>query len=242
MNNFFIFIFLSLKLFSQKSEILINKSLHHNYPIGTVYIIEKPTDKSRLLFAGEISIITGKKCLTIKSALQRLEYRCKEINANSYTLKSFQIVDTTLSMIFEAYFINESQVKVMNSQKIKNNLFVFHSSFDTIMRRIEVNENEINLYPDSIACISITSNRNFIFKTSKFSEQLIEKSVKSNKEAFFTCIGLKKNYFSGGIPYAIWYLNNKYNLHSFETFYNLDYKTGRLLLDVFPTMKQISIP
>ena len=242
MNNFFFFLFISLKIFSQKSEILVNKYLKHNYPIGNVYIIEKETDINKLLFAGEISIVTGKKSLTVKNALQRLEFKCKEVNANSYKLKSFQIIDTTLSMIFNAYFINEVQAKEMKSHKITKHLFIFHNSFDTIIRRIMINESSIILYPDSIVNVNFPYKRKIILKTSNVSEQLIEKKLKSNNEACFISLGFKKNYFSGGIPYTIWYLNNKYNLHTFETFYNLDYNTGRLLIDIYPTMKQISIP
>ena len=235
-------LFCCLNGFSQKSEILVNKNLKHNYPVGTVYILEQETDISRLLFAGEISLITGKKALTIKSALQRIEYRCKEINANSYKLKSFQVVDTTLSMIFDAYFINEPQVKTLKTQRVKNNLYIFHSSFDSIIRKISINDFEVNLYQDSVFNLALLNNRKIVLKTSKLSEQLIEKNFKTDNDAYFMCLGAKKNYISGGIPYAIWYLNNKYNLHSFETFYNLDYNTGRLLIDIYKTTKQISIP
>ncbi len=242
MHKCFVLILLSINLFSQKSKILINNNIKHNYPLGRVYIIEKPFDTSKLLFAGEVSIETGTRCDRIQASLQRLEFRCKEISSNSYKLKSYQIVDTTLSMIFSCYFINEVQAQQMKLQKVNKQLFILHSSYDTLVRKIVINGKTVSLYQDSIISISVQNKCNLILKTAQESEQPINKKLNADKEAMFIYIGFKKNYFYGAIPVAAWYLTNKFILHTFETFYDLDYNTGRLLLDLFPIAKEISIP
>lgn len=220
---------------------MLNKNLNHPYVIGKIYYIENQVDTSKLLYAGEISLETGLNSLVVAAGLQRLEFRCKEINANSYKLKSHSIKDTTLTMIFSAYFIGEKMAERMKQHHIQNRLFVTNNIYDTLNRTLIVNEEDLRFSCNGFVQFDVNTDSTIVLKTNIESTQDYKVKVKQNQDAVFLTIGFKKNYSYGLIPYTVWYLSNRYALHTFERFYKLDYNTGRVLVEIFPEAKQISV-
>lgn len=230
---FTIFLFYTLSFFSQKSQVIENKNLNHNYALGKVYYIEDSLDTRNLLYAGKISIITGIRNQVISASLQRLEYRAKEINANSYKLDSFTIKDTTINMVFDCYFIGEKQAKINLKQRLKNQIFISNNVFDTLTRSLVVNSKLIKFKCNNYFSYSFDKDTIISIKTNIESEEVFNKDLTYNDNAYFYTIGYKKNYTIGALPYLVWYLTNKYALHNFERFYKLDYNSGRLLFEIY---------
>lgn len=230
---YLVFCLYTVQVFSQKSQIIENKNLNHNYALGKVYYLEDSVDTQKLPHAGKILITTGTRNQVISSSLQRLEYRAKEINANSYKLESFTIKDTTINMVFDCYFIGEKQIKNNLKHRLKNKLFITNNIFDTITRSLVVNANLLKLKCNNYFSYSFSSDTVISIKTNTESEDVFSKELTYNEDAYFYTIGYKKNYTIGALPYLAWYLTNKYALHNFERFYKLDYNSGRLLLEIY---------
>lgn len=105
---FFLF-FICGSLFSQRSEIVFQSKATHNYAIGKLFYIEDVIDTSRLMHMATIKITSSNQDFFVSKAHNLLEFKTKELNANSYKLKSYSTVDTTLIMLFDVYFASENK-------------------------------------------------------------------------------------------------------------------------------------
>ena len=68
-------IFMTISLFSQRSEVVFKSKASHNYAIGKQYYIEDAIDTSRLMFLATVKITSSNQDVFISKAHNLLEYK-----------------------------------------------------------------------------------------------------------------------------------------------------------------------
>lgn len=256
--SFILFLFLVSNsiLFSQQSEVVFISKATHNYAIGKLYYIEDAIDTSRLIFMATIKITSSNQDVFVLDGHNLLEFKAKELNANSYKLKSFSSIDTTLIMFFDVYFAPDKQIELIEKNRIYRKIVLFNNIKDTIFRTVFVNDSSI----------SFIRNKHLAIETSKFQKEFSVRLVKSKegngiltktitkvKTAMFFTIKLKDNSPTvpiivggavGGILGSLvvagtMQLLNKKTDPVYDRFSRLSYNLGRLLLEIYPQDKQI---
>jgi hypothetical protein len=234
-------IFMTISLFSQSSEVVFKSKASHNYAIGKQYYIEDAIDTSRLMFLATVKITSSNQDVFISKAHNLLEYKSKELNANSYKLKSVSTVDTTLIMLFDVYF--------------KEKFIFFNNIKDTIYRTVFINHKAYSFLRKNHIKFDNVANREICFQLDTANNESKCKKMDIGDDAFFYSIKIKENtniYFVpvvGAAPVLViaavaataTTLANKYINPNQEKFTNISYSLGRLLMEIYPQDKQITL-
>ncbi|MCD6016952.1 MAG: hypothetical protein K0S53_73 [Bacteroidetes bacterium] len=256
MTRFFVLFLLSFSSFfsfSQRSEVVYKSKFSHNYAIGKHYYIEDAIDTSKLFFIATIRITSSNQDVFISKAHNLLEFKAKELNANSYKLKSFSLIDTTLTMLFDVYFAPEKQIDLIRSTRVKERFIYFNNIKDTIYRTVFINEKAYLFSRKKHIEFSNVTNREICFQLDTASRENKCKKMKDGEDAFFYSVKIKENtsiYFVpvvGGAPVFLVAaaaatavaLANKYVNPNQEKFTNISYSLGRLLMEIYPLDKEV---
>lgn len=254
----FLLIFSSISLFSQRSEIVFKSKASHNYAIGKQYYIEDAVDTSKLIFLATVKITSSNQDVFVSKAHNLLEYKTKELNANSYKLKSVTTVDTSLIMFFDAYFAPDKQIESIEKNKLTGKIILFNNIKDTIFRSLFINDSSISfLRKKHVSIGSSHSQKDFNIRLveRKDALEILTKTVKKDNTALFYTIKLRDDSHSlpvivggavGGIIGAVivagtMQLMNKNTDPEYDRFSRLNYNLGRLLMEIYPQDKQITL-
>lgn len=249
----FLFVFSVKLLVSQRSEILFKSKVSHNYAIGSHYYVEKGIDTSKLMFMGLVGITSSNQDVFISKAHSLLVSKTKELNGNSYQLRSCNYTDTVLNMVFEIYFSPDHQIKLIKDKRIKDRFIYFNNIKDTLSRCVYINDQQYSFSRSKHLEVYNVSNREVCFQLDTAVHEKKCKTMKSGEDAFFYSIKIRENTniyilpIGGGIPGIILagaattavILANKYINPNQEKFTNISYSLGRLLMDLYPVDKQI---
>ena len=252
--SFFIVLVISIHFysFSQKSEIIQRSSFKHNYAIGYCYYVEDNIDTSRLFFMGVVKVISSNKDEYVVPAITLLNSKTKELNGNSYKLRTYNSQDTTLTMLFDVYFASEKYIELMKTNAVKEKIVLFNNTKDSIIRTLIVNDILYNFPRDKHFEI-LTFNKDINLKLQNDSTlKGTTENIHKNKKAVFLTIKKKDTLTPvlvggaiGGIVGAIiakeiaegYPRNNSNN----EIFSQLNYNTGRILMNLYPLQQQIKV-
>lgn len=248
-------IFMTISLFSQRSEVVFKSKASHNYAIGKQYYIEDAIDTSRLMFLATVKITSSNQDVFISKAHNLLEYKSKELNANSYKFKSVSTVDTTLIMLFDVYFAPEKQIELIKRNRIKEKFIFFNNIKDTIYRTVFINHKAYSFLRKNHIKFDNVANREICFQLDTANNESKCKKMDIGDDAFFYSIKIKENtniYFVpvvGAAPVlviaavaaTVTTLANKYINPNQEKFTNISYSLGRLLMEIYPQDKQITL-
>jgi hypothetical protein len=246
---------ITISLFSQRSEVVFKSKASHNYAIGKQYYIEKAIDTSRLMFLATVKITSSNQDVFISRAHNLLEYKSKELNANSYKLKSVATFDTTLMMLFDVYFAPEKQIDLIKRNRIKEKFIFFNNIKDTIYRTVFINHKPYSFLRKNHIQFNNVTGREVCFQLDTANNESKCKKMNKGEDAFFYSIKIKENtniYFVpvvGAAPVLIiaavaataTTLANKYINPNQEKFTNISYSLGRLLMEIYPQDKQITL-
>lgn len=261
MTRFFVLIlliFYNSFLFPQRSEIVFKSKASHNYAIGKLYYIEEAIDTSRLMFLATIKITSSNQDVFISKAHNLLEYKTKELTANSYKIKSFSSVDTTLIMLFDVYFSPDKQIELIKKNILNGKIILFNNIKDTIYRNVFVNDSCVYfLRKKHFSILSSRPQKDFSIRLVERTDalEILSKTIKKENTALFYTIKLRDD--SRAIPVIIggaiggiigsaiaagtMELMNKNISPEHDRFSRLNYNLGRLLMEVYPLDKQMSL-
>ena len=248
----YFFVFISNNFFSQKTEVVFKSSITHNYVIGNDYYVEDNIDTSKLLFMGIIRVTVDNLDEFVADAQRVLKTKSKELNGNAYKLKQYVLQGTTLTLSFDIYFASEKQVDLIKRNSIKEKIIVFNNTKDTLQRLIIINNDrqffafnkriEIN-GAGKEATLTLDSTINWVNTI---------KLIEENKHARFFTIKLRDNFTPiivgsvlGGVVGAViasGAVQKRKNKVQNEFFSSLNYNTGRILMEIYPLDKQITLP
>lgn len=251
----FFLIFYSLCSFSQKSEVVFKSATSHNYAIGKHYYIEDAIDTSKLLFLATIKIISSNQDVFISKSHSLLAFKAKELNANSYKIKSFSSVDTTLTMFFDVYFAPEKQVDLIKKHRIKESYIFFNNIKDTIFRTVFINHQAYSFLRKKHIQFNNVINREVCFHLDSLNNESRCKKMDIGEDAFFYSVKIKENtgvyfipvgavapvFIVAAIAVTAAGLANKYINPNQEKFANISYNLGRILMEIYPLDKQITL-
>lgn len=254
---FLVFFSLCNDGFSQKSEVVYKSKFKHNYALGYDYYVEDAVDTAKLFYMGTIKIITSNQDGLMTAARQLLKTKIKEeLNGNAYKLKSFTKTDTTLHLFFDVYFAPDKQIEIIEQNRIKEKMVVFNNIKDTIQRELFVNDRLVSFHRSKHLVIS--ANEELKLNLYDINKESFKEKPRKNKDASFYSIRLKEKTGSivvfvpgpaGAATFIIAAaiaatangLANKYLKPGFERFAKLDYNSGRILMEIYPQDKQISV-
>ncbi len=253
--NLFFVLVLSIHFysFSQRSEIIQRSAVKHNYAIGYDYYVEDNIDTTRLLFMGVIQITTGNSDVSLVSATHLLKTKAKEINGNSYKLKNFLKRDTTLILLFDIYYASENQVNLIKQSRLKNQVIVFNNIKDTLTRRLTINDSMYSFNRSKYLVID-TKNKNVKIRIDSATTVRYNDRIKPGQIAEFITVKANNNaallYSAAGataglvgvvIVATAEGLINKHVKPSNEFLSNMNYLTGRILMNIYPMDTRISL-
>ena len=261
MIRFFVLFLLFLSsgfLFSQRSEIVFKSKASHNYAIGKLYYVEEAIDTSRLMFMATIKITSSNQDVFVSKAHNLLEYKTKELNANSYKLRSFSSIDTTLIMFFDVYFANSKQLELIEKNRLCGKIILFNNIKDTIFRKVFVNDSSVSFLRKkhlSISSLNLEKDYKIRLVERKDALESLSKTVKKGSAALFYTIKLRDDSRSlpviiggavGGIIGSVivagtMQLMNKNTDPEYDRFSRLNYNLGKLLMEIYPQDKQITL-
>ncbi len=254
MTRFFVlfFIFLVDVSLAQRAEIIQRTSFSHDYVVGYSYYVEDNIDTARLFFLGIVKTVSSNRDDFASSVISRLNSKTKDLNGNAYKLKTFEMKDTTLTMFFDIYFAPEKHIDLMKINAVKEKIIIFNNTKDTSQRKLVIN-NKSYYFPRNKHFEIFTYNKDINLKLevdSSFSGTT--ENISKNKKALFLSIK-KKNTDTpvliggaiGGLVGAViakeisegYPRNNPDN----EVFSQLNYNTGRILMNIYQLDKLISI-
>ena len=248
-----VLIFLSLTSFAQKSEIVFKSSVTHNYIVGNDYYIEDEIDTTRLLFMGTIKITCANQDEYIADAQRILKTKAKELNGNCYKLKNYILQESSISMLFDVYFAPEAQVEIVKSHSLKDKIIVFNSIKSTSSRLLIVNSSKHYFSKNKRLEIITTAQTELNLDTTGVYLNSMIKTVEmsKNKKAVFLTIKLKNDpapaIIGGAIGGVVGAMignsasQKRKDLIRNESFSNLNYNTGRILMEIYPIDKQITL-
>ncbi len=254
----FLLCFSNSFLFSQRGEVVLKSKASHNYAIGKLYYIEEVVDTSRLMFMATIKITSSNQDFFVSKAHNLLEYKTKELNANSYKIKSFSLIDTTLIMLFDVYFASDKQIEVIERNRLHGKIILFNNIKDTIFRTVFINDSSILfLRKKHLSIASSRFQKDFKIRLVERKDALenLSKTIKKDNSALFYTIKLRDDSRSlpvivggavGGIIGAVivtgtMQLMNKNTDPEYDRFSRLNYNLGRLLMEIYPQDKQITL-
>ncbi|MES2760976.1 MAG: hypothetical protein V4677_02170 [Bacteroidota bacterium] len=237
--------------FSQRSEIVQRSAVKHNYAIGFDYYVEDNIDTTRLLFMGVIQITSGNSDVSLVSATHLLKTKTKELNGNSYKLKSFSKQDTTLILLFDIYYASENQVKLIKQSRLKDQVIVFNNIKDTLTRRLNINDSMYSFKRSKYLIID-TKNKNVKIKIDSATTVRYNDRIKPGQIAEFITVkannGAALLYSAAGATAGVVgvvivatteSLINRHVKPGNEFLSNMNYLTGRILMNIYPMDKQI---
>jgi len=244
---------LSFTTFAQKSEIVFKSTINHNYIVGNDYYVEDEIDTTRLLFMGTIKITCANQDEFIADAQRVLKTKAKELNGNCYKLKNFIIQESSINMLFDVYFAPEAQIEIIKSHSIKDKIIIFNSIKSTSQRLLIVNSNKQcfskNKRLEIIATTQIELNLDTTGLPLNSKIKTVEMS--KNKKVVFITIKLKNDPTPaivggaiGGVIGAMVLSSGSQKMKESiknENFSNLNYNTGRILMEIYPIDKQITL-
>lgn len=246
----FLFITSFLSSFSQRSEVVFKSKVNHNYALGYDYYVEDYIDTSKLIFMGVLKIISSNQDILMVNSHQLLKTKTKELNGNSYKLKSFSKQDTTLTLLFDVYFAPDKQIDLIKKNRVKETIFVFNNIKDTIYRNLFVNNRAYLFKRNKHLEIFATGDNEFKLKLDSTNFVNQSNALSKNQDALFFTIKLKDNLAPaliggvlGGVIGAIVVssLANKYINPENETISKINYNTGRILKEIYPLDKLITL-
>ena len=237
---------------------MLQSKASHNYAIGKLFYIEDAIDTSRLMHMATLKITSSNQDVFVSRAHNLLEQKTKEVNANSYKLKSFSLVDTTLIMLFDVYFASEKQLELVEKNRISGKLIIFNNIKDTIYRSVYIGDScVIFSRKKHLAILSTANKKEICLRLVKRKDALEKLSKTMNKEstALFYTIKLRDDSRSvpvmlggavGGVLGAIivegtMQLMNKNTDPEYDRFSRLSYNLGRMLVEIYPVDKQITL-
>lgn len=249
----FFFIASFLSSFSQRSEIVFKSKVNHNYALGYDYYVEDNIDTTKLLFMGVLKIISGNQDVFVVEATHLLKTKAKELNGNSYKLKSFSKQDTTLTLLFDIYFAPENQVKLIKQSRLTSQVIVFNNIKDTLTRRLVVNDSMYSFNRSKCFLIE-TKNKNVKIKIDSAKTVRYNDRIKPGQPAEFITVKASNNTaliyvaaaVTGGlvgiaVASTTQALTNRQIIPSLEFLSNVNYITGRILMNIYPIDKRISL-
>lgn len=240
--------------FSQKSKIILQSNLKHNYAIGKDYYVEDAIDTTRLLFMGVIQITSSNQDALIVGGIHLLKTKTKELNGNGYRLKSFETKDTTIIMLFDIYFVPDKQVELIKINRLKNNIIVFNNIKDTLIRRLVVNETMYSFKRNKSILIE-TNNKNIQIKidtakTIRYNDRIKQEQLTefltvkpiNTSALIYTGAAVTGGLIGIAVATTADVLMYKNLLPSREFLSNLNYNVGRVLIEIYPLDNKILIP
>lgn len=246
----------SVFCFSQKSELVFKSKNNHNYAIGKDYYVENNIDTARLMHMATIKIVSSNQDVFVFKAHNLLVIKVKEFNGNCYKLRSHSLADTTLTMLFDVYFASEKQQELMKQERVKEKIIVFNNIKDTIYRKIFLNKTPYDFARKGHLEINNILDKTVVMQLDTTFNEIEKEKMKKGQKASFCTIKLKQD--STPVPIAIggavggvigavlvastMEMMNKNINPRFERFSNLSYNLGRILMEIYPLDKQISIP
>lgn len=249
----FLLIFCTGFLFSQRSEVVLKSKITHNYALGYDYYIEDNIDTTKLFFMGVLKIVSGNQDVFIIEATHLLKIKAKELNGNSYKLKSFSKQDTTLTLLFDIYYAPENQVKLIKQSRLKDQIIVFNNIKDTLIRRLVVNDSMYSFNRSKYFLID-TKNKNVKIKIDSAKTVRYNDRIKPGQPVEFITVKASNNTaliyaaaaVTGGlvgiaVASTTQVLTNRQIIPSLEFLSNVNYITGRILMNIYPIDKQISL-
>ncbi|HRG01384.1 MAG TPA: hypothetical protein PKZ75_09725 [Bacteroidia bacterium] len=254
----FLLLFINNCFFSQRSEVVFQSKASHNYAIGKLFYVEDVIDTSRLMHMATLKITSSNQDVFVSKAHNLLEIKTKELNANSYKLKSFSLVDTTLIMFFDVYFAPEKQIELIEKNRILGKLILFNNIKDTIYRNVCVGDSCVVFSRKKYLSISASTNKKDIslrLVKRKDALEILTKTINKENAAFFYTVKLRDDSQSvpvmlggalGGVLGALivaetMQLMNKNTDPEYDRFSRLSYNLGRTLIAIYPLDKQISL-
>lgn len=251
----FFLIFSTGFLFSQRSEVVFKSANSHNYAIGKSYYIEDAIDTSKLMFLATIKITSSNQDVFVSKAHNLLEYKTKELSANSYKIKSFFSIDTTLIMFLDVYFAPEKQVDLIKKYRIKESFIFFNNIKDTIFRTVFINHQAYSFSRKKHIQFNNVINREICFHLDSLNKESRCKKMDMGEDAFFYSVKIKENtgiyfipvgaaapvFIVAAIAVTAAGLANKYINPNQEKFVNISYNLGRILMKIYPLDKQITL-
>ena len=247
------FVCISNNLLSQKSEVIFRSSISHNYVIGNDYYVEDNIDTTSLLFMGTIRFIVENLDEFVADAQRVLKTKSKELNGNAYKLKQYALQGTTLTLLFDVYFAPKKQVDLIKKNSIKEKIIVFNNTKDSLKRLIVINnQNQFFAFNKRIEIYGVGKEVTLTLDSTFNWVNTIE-VIEENKHARFFTIKLKDNITPiivggalGGVVGAViassTVQKKRPNKIRNEFFSSLNYNTGRILMEIYPLEKQITLP
>jgi hypothetical protein len=244
--------------FSQRAEIIHQSSFKHEYAIGYSYYVEDNIDTSRLFFMGVVKTISSQRSEFLGDAISLLNSKTKQLNGNAYKLKTFSFQDTTLTLTFDVYFASEKYIALMKKSGVKEKIIVFNSSKDSVDRLIVVNKIPYYFPKEKrIEVLTCDEDVNLKLQNDTAFKGITENIHKSKKAVFLTIskkdvakiiaiggtVGGSMGGVIGGVVGVVvakeiaegYPRNNSDN----EVFNQLNYNTGRVLMNLYPLHQQI---
>lgn len=251
---FVLFLFGVSSSFSQNAEIVLKSAYSHNYALGYCYYVEDNIDTSKLFFVGIVKITSSNQDARVVGATHLLKSKTKELNGNTYKLKSVVKQDTSLTMLFDIYFAPENQINIIKSSRLKNQIIVFNNIKDTLTRRLNINDSMYS-FNRSKYLVIYTKNKNVKIKIDSGKVVRYNDLIKPGHSAEFITVKVNNSskavlyttaIFTGGmVGFAVATttesLINKQIIPSFEYLSNINYNTGRILMSIYKQEKQITL-
>jgi hypothetical protein len=236
---------ISFNSFSQKCEIVQRSSFKHDYAIGFTYYVEDNIDTSKLFFVGLVKTTSSSRNEFVNPAITCLNSKTKELKGNAYKLKSYSLIDTTLVLVFDVYFASEKHISLMKAGGIKEKIILLNNDRDSVERTLVVN-NKSYIIPNHkhfelssfTKHVTLKLQNDSIYRGTSYNSQ-------KNKRAVFLTIkkkdvvaAVKTGAAIGGVVGALvareiaegYPRNNDKN----EIFEELNYNTGRILMNLYP--------
>lgn len=241
--------------FSQKIEVVFKSKSSHNYAIGKHYYIEDAIDTSKLMFLATIKITSSNQDVFVSKSHNLLAFKAKELNANSYKIKSFSSVDTTLTIVYDLYFAPEKQIDLIKKNRIKERFVFFNNIKDTIYRTVFINHQAYSFSRKKHIQFKNVINREICFQLDTLNNESKCKNMENEEDAFFYSVKIKENagvyfipigaaapvFIVAAIATTAAGLANKYINPNQEKFTNISYNLGRVLMEIYPLDKQITL-
>lgn len=251
---FVLFLFGVSSSFSQNAEIVLKSSYSHNYALGYCYYVEDNIDTSKLFFVGIVKITSSNQDARVVGATHLLKSKTKELNGNTYKLKSVVKQDTSLTMLFDIYFAPENQINIIKSSRLKNQIIVFNNIKDTLIRRLNINDSMYSFNRSNYLVI-YTKNKNVkikidsgkvvryndLIKPGQSAEFITVKVNNSSKAVLYTTAIVTGGMVGFAVATTTESLINKQIIPSFEYLSNINYNTGRILMSIYKQDKQITL-
>jgi hypothetical protein len=244
--------------FSQRAEIIQQSSFKHEYAVGYSYYVEDNIDTSKLFFMGVVKTISSQKNEFLGDAVGLLNSKTKQLNGNAYKLKTFSFQDTTLTLTFDVYFASEKHIALMKKSGIKERIVLFDDTKDSTNRMLVVNKTPY-YFPKNKRVEVLAHDEDVNLKLQNDSAfKGVTESIRSSKKAIFLTITRKDlvkviaigGAVGGSVGGVVGSLvgvviakeiaegyprNNSDN----EIFNQLNYNTGRILMNLYPLHQQI---